>query len=510
MGVSLGRRRNLFVSLATVSTTWMVMLLQQHKAIQAITPKEFLQFTQQPVQRGPNRESSRDIVAPKARDGYFNGVPMFFQNGPIIETKVHCVDAGDPSEASSTAWIRRSCQFKQLCFNTESKEYIIFSDTGEYLDRHHVSIGGMNPRYDTMQQTSHRLKWFPRVENTSSLKEGYYELDRDYLLFPFHSFAAHNPGHLLWDDMLPIYSLARLFNMTTLKVLPIRHQLNEPLYATCDKRRANRLQCTANWIKFAPLLGIDPSTFSALRRINVTTTTTESPRSRYVCARHALGGIGMWTDHGFRDHGWTPQADAAPHNIGRGGQLRDFSRFLVGNMLSDGPESTQDQDKIQIVFSLESSKDYDRRLDFSRQVDYLKRRLSARDVSVSTVRMWQLSSQEQVTLAQQTDILVSACGGGSMTATFLPEGASFLVFYNTTGSYDFQAAEEARAKGLPPRELMKASLRHEPARLDWDLLNNAGYLRVHWLPVDTMNDQEDLELLLRLTEHEIAAKRLSR
>lgn len=29
---------------------------------------------------------------------------------------------------------------------------------------------------------------------------------------PFHSFFAGNPGHLIWDDFLPIFTLMKMFN----------------------------------------------------------------------------------------------------------------------------------------------------------------------------------------------------------------------------------------------------------------------------------------------------------
>lgn len=74
-----------------------------------------------------------------------------------------------------------------------------------------------------------------------------------------------------------------------------------------------------------------------------------------------------------------------------------------------------------------------------------------------------------------------------MTATFLPRGASLIVFYNPSGGFDFDAF----------------ALNGRAARLDWDLLNNASHLRVHWLPITTMNSPEDLELLLQLVRHEL-------
>jgi len=47
----------------------------------------------------------------------------------------------------------------------------------------------------------------------------------------------------------------------------------------------------------------------------------------------------------------------------------------------------------------------------------------------------------------------------TISATFLPKGASLLVFFN---EYE--------------------GLKNSPARLDWDMWNNLGYIRTHLLP----------------------------
>jgi hypothetical protein len=76
-----------------------------------------------------------------------------------------------------------------------------------------------------------------------------------------------------------------------------------------------------------------------------------------------------------------------------------------------------------------------------------------------------------------------------MTATFLPRGSSLIVFYNPTGGLDFDSLRPIGS----------------PARLDWDLLNNAAHLRVHWIPTSSMNEDSDLELFVRLVQHELRA-----
>jgi hypothetical protein len=44
---------------------------------------------------------------------------------------------------------------------------------------------------------------------------------------------------------------------------------------------------------------------------------------------------------------------------------------------------------------------------------------------------------------------------------------------------------------------------HKPALLDWDLFNAMSYLRVHWMPRNTMRETMDEKALLLLIRHEL-------
>jgi hypothetical protein len=74
-----------------------------------------------------------------------------------------------------------------------------------------------------------------------------------------------------------------------------------------------------------------------------------------------------------------------------------------------------------------------------------------------------------------------------MTAFFLPRGSSLIFYYAENSGFNFD----------------KFALTGGPAILDWDLFNNVGYLRVHWLPIGSMNTQEGLQTLVYLIHHEM-------
>jgi hypothetical protein len=68
---------------------------------------------------------------------------------------------------------------------------------------------------------------------------------------------------------------------------------------------------------------------------------------------------------------------------------------------------------------------------------------------------------------------------------FMPKGSSVIFYYLEDGGIIY-----GKSSG-------------KPARLDWDLFNNMAYLKVHWLPVGTMQTDADTKALLFLIQHEL-------
>ena len=133
-----------------------------------------------------------------------------------------------------------------------------------------------------------------------------------------------------------------------------------------------------------------------------------------------------------------------------------------------------------IVFSIGSSKTGNRFLTFEKQIASLEQAFSSDRLQIVVQQLSRLSLEEQVQLASRAALYVTICGGGAVTATFLPPGATVLIYYDEDGGYF----------NNKPTKL--------PARLDWDLFNNAAYLKVHWLPTGSMDQPDDLELMTDL------------
>ena len=534
---------------------------------------------------GPSRP--RRPPPPREPDGYLNGYPIHYHNLEQEEqeemwSQMHCIGEsfGEPfhwhrkKTYLDLNWMTRSCRFQFLCVDTLQNDFVVFfppppfqyshppSSSSQHLpyvsstvftnssSHESVSIGGINAKWG--HEGIPRLQWFPRVLY-QPIPTQFYTLPSHVTLIPFHSLAAYNPGHLVWDDFLPIFTLMQIFlgqsatrkTKTTPKaeLLLIRYVLPATLghlWAGCDWRDDRNQDCRFMLKKFGPLMVVprDPtaSSSSATAAINNNSSTSTLPistqhslrieftneknknQSNYICARNTLTGMGSLTDHGTTKlHGWEPSDYKSVYNAGRGGQLWKFRNFMLSN-LGLIPDDENDHDEKEegnsdnnaimminepprvpyvILFSENSSKNPSRNIRFDPYVQALKESTlfvnnnnDDEIIQVRQVQMHNYSLKEQASMVQHAAIYVTANGGGAVSATFLPRGSSVMLFYNEKGGIS-----RNKGTGLP-------------ARLDWDYFNNMAYTRVHWLTKPTELDEltvndDNIQLFVELVKHEV-------
>lgn len=189
--------------------------------------------------------------------------------------------------------------------------------------------------------------------------------------------------------------------------------------------------------------------------------------AKYICVSHAASGYGALSDHVSKGHGWLSSDLESQVNVRRGPELQRFRSFLLRNM-GLAPKRKLET-PYRVTFSILSSRDTSRRLDFRHEISALKNHIP--NVQVEGVHMFGLSLDEQVDIATRSAIFVSAVGGGTFPAFFLPTGST-LILYGDKDMY-----------------------------LDYDLFVNYGHVRVHWLSLSSR--QSDLGLLLDLVWDEI-------
>ena len=513
--------------------------------VKTLSPTAPKSSSSQKMNADPHEEEDDGQATYSLGKATLNTIPLQWRSdGPPPVAQVDCLgleDRHDNNNNNSTlSWMFRSCEYRNLCIDMHTHEYVIFVNDDDNVDTvkdnaQQVALGPINPRWNMgngLDRGWDKVRWKPSVVRRSTWNKvtSYYQLPETTTLLPFHSMAGHNIGHLAWDDLWAVYKLGLQFSAPAAipgnvlgahnNIWLLRHQINETLYANCDIRRNKRLQCRANFERFVPLLGMDPHTFSTTKQLQLllwndtSHARTATTDTHLVCARRGLAGMGLLQDHGFRDHGWedsTPVGGDAsvltvPHNLGAGRTFYDYAQLLRHHALLLDTTSakrtttttTSSIERPVITFSLRSSQDWMRRQNFTAQIAALQEPAESFAAATPTwqiqaLDLRELTLTEQVRVAGTTQIFVTTCGGGAVTATFLPRDAALVVFYDATGGLDFDTL----------------SSNHQPARLDWDLLNYAAgaHLRVHWLPVNTMNEPADLRLFALLIQHEIAMAR---
>lgn len=468
--------------------------------------------------RPPRFKPNQQDAAPP--DGFFNGFPLHVQQDPALtdeevttHSSVHCV--GDNYQ--DDAWLQQSCSFAMLCYDHTEQDFVIFqSHNDKVLEKFlqarpatkvastmrrnenetiGVALGGLNLKWSlstTGKPTSKSFKWFPRILNATA-GITYYALPSNTVMVPYHSMAAKNPGHLVWDDFLPIYTLLTMFQLQNYVLLPLRMTLGAKLFGSCENSEENEHSCQKMTQKFLPLLVGPDYPYNLTRWDNVQfTTKTASPVSRYVCAPRAAAGLSALTDHGTKKfHGWMRDDYKITQNHGRGALLYEFRNFMLDNLGLSAPSNalpvtTSDfQPPYKVVFSVASSDIVTRNMDFSKQIQTLEASFPSELIVVESYVMKDLSVREQVKIASEAAVFVTICGGGAVTGMFLPKGAAVILYYLEHGGVEFGV------------------MTGKPAHLDWDLFNNLAHLRTHWLPTQTMDQRVDLRTLVLLVRQEV-------
>lgn len=319
-----------------------------------------------------------------------------------------------------------------------------------------VSLGGLNPKWLDGQDD---LEWYPDLLPVDELIKsgGYYMLDIDKVLIPYYSLAGWNPGHLVWDDFLPLFTLLSAFDILDKDMVLIRYDLEIAQWASCQRKWDG---CKKMLKKFLPLMGTALNMTST--QYKTIFTTKERKKSKYVCSPNGASGLGMLTDHGEKLHGWITQDYESTVNTGRGGSVYAFRNWMLNNLNGfEMKETKLHEPPYRIVISSMSSRMPDRKVSFDHHGTLLEYRLGDKyDLEIHSANFEEMSLIEQIELISGASIFISVCGGGAVTGMFLPKGSSMFLYFTKPENRNYGNTH---------------------ARLDWDLLNNMGYLRMHWL-----------------------------
>eukprot|EP00980_Cylindrotheca_fusiformis_P026498 scaffold16300_cov150-Cylindrotheca_fusiformis.AAC.9 len=438
----------------------------------------------------PEGQKHQEDDAGREVDATFNGMDVRLKkfDQTFRKSRTQCLGEN---------WMRyadvyRSCHMEQICFDMNQSRFFLEMPplNNDLLPQDVVTTWPNNRTAELlMGQTlgfPRKDVWFPRIlrgdeaEGQRQREAHYYALDSNVVWLPYYPMQpnVNNPGHLLWDYWLPLYTLLEMFHLED-KAL---------LLTTVEKKciaTERDLKCYKMTTKFLPLLGVDPSTFAstANSRLVPKDNPEARPSSSLICAKQAVAGIGMLTDHGINKHGQNLRDYERPHNNGRGPMFWNFRNFMLGKM---GVAKTRRP--FQITFSTFSSLNPSRRRGFERQIEIANTLYPPNNkegIIVRSIAMAELTLEEQLSTAQDSAVFISVMGGSTSTAMFLQEGTSLVLYYNDIDDFA-KGADEPMAN-----------------RMDWDFWNNASYLRMHWMSIRSMDEERELEAFTLLLQSEI-------
>jgi hypothetical protein len=90
-----------------------------------------------PVKRKPRHPMKVDPNA----DGTFNGYSIYYKEEKGLHTLPHCVGE---NYVDGVSWMYRSCKFNLFCFDTTTKDYVVFQSPEEEALYSHLETVSSN------------------------------------------------------------------------------------------------------------------------------------------------------------------------------------------------------------------------------------------------------------------------------------------------------------------------------------------------------------------------------
>lgn len=461
----------------------------------------------------------------------FHGIPLAYihDNRP---SDVHCVG----ENFLPSAWFYRSCQFRHLCYDMDQQDFVVFqseqqkrAEFTETFSPYARSSTNFQQAVSSMGKVGkEQSKWFPRTvplqeHERTGKNRGYYQLPLDIVWAPFStppgpSLAEnHATSRLLMDYAFPIFNLLSMFGLENRSLLLTTFHSNDSNDQDCSTspHSVSATNCTSEIFRsILPLMKLARGHSPLYPTGHITGPTNNAaqqqqgqgsgsllPLSGLVCAQTGVAGIGALTDHGTKQHGELKTDYHYAQNTGRGPLFWAFRNYILGNLgLTNAntipndttakagtvtTTSTRHTMTVAVSASAKSGIQY-----FRKQQEALQHELSI--LVVQEQDMSKLTLRKQIEMATQSTFYLSVMGEGAIPAFFMPRGATLIIYYNNRD-------ELVQGRGKRNSSTNTAL----PAMMDWDLWNNLSHLRVHWLPLKTMNDPKDLQVLVDLVQNEI-------
>jgi hypothetical protein len=427
---------------------------------------------------GRNHEAKagarRLVVAQRSQALEWYGIPLApIKPEALPFSAVHC--AGE--NYSPEAWKYRSCEFRNLCLDvadSNSNELVALESRDEHelrralqaftaRERETITISTvLDPaRSSVSLGTASADPWFPRVvvahhdeeANGSPLRPGaagtaVHVLPESVVLVPFS--VSNSPLHsnynknVIWDVLYPIYTLMSLFGLEEKQAVLLNLDQHEAKFDATRSPLEDVLSAMDTSI-----MTLAPSSES-----QIGVTPTDSSMS-WICSKYAVAGLGLRRLDDVSGEDWE---DRISRSAAEGINLWAFRTFLMKAFRI--PQARDlDVKKTPLRITIHEK--------LRNQLGALQRLLPTEPVQIHRLNTRENIASIAKTIAESL-VFVTSLEDLSETSlglvTFLPRDSYLLLLVDNDDTYDARSPYGMR-------------------RMDWDLLNAAGYFHFRVLPL---------------------------
>jgi hypothetical protein len=416
----------------------------------------------------------RLVVAQRSQALNWYGIPLAPVEQPAAAlpfTAVHCTG----ENYSPEAWKYRSCEFRNLCLDVATDELVALESRDEHelrralqdfttRERETITISTvLDPaRSSVSLGTASADPWFPRVVVAHHDEEAkgspwrpgaagtaVHVLPESVVLVPFSvSTSPMNSKYnenVIWDVLYPIYTLMSLFGL----------EEKQAVLVIVDPSASQSAVTTRSPLEDV-LSAMDTSmmTLALSSESQISVTPTDSSMS-WICSKYAVAGLGLRRLDDVSGEDWE---DRTSRSAAEGINLWAFRTFLMK------------------AFRISQARDLDVKKTPLRVAihEKLQNQLGAlqRLLPTERVQIHRLNTRENIasiakTIAESRVFVTSLEGLGETSlglVTFLPRDSYLLLLVDNDDTYDARSP-------------------HGMRRMDWDLLNAAGYFHFRVLPL---------------------------
>ena len=375
-------------------------------------------------------------VFPKTADGY----PLFTAPSTPLYSNFYCIGGRGRENSQGD----RSCRWQNLCYRPADNQWLFHQDPATKGDMpilldHGIIVSEFPKQFLNLRSMGNppdAQYWAP-TQVYSAIPAGAMlprrVAERPEVVLLYHSHYPSNIGHVLGDDFFPLFNLQLSFNMLSNDNQLLMVRSCDDIFLPGAPLKA------AACHKFMSMLtpGMSDRPYLAATQPDLRERLGMAADAELVCFENVLTGNGPW---GFQQ------------SLGKSPSWWQYHAFYLSNM---GVPYNHTPKKHRITVSIKDGK---RSIFNSQQmVDHLK--LAFPQHEVDAIELYQLGGwKQELTYLLDTTVLITPCGGVSMSSMFLPHGAALVVV-------DFWDVQKANTKGMEER-----------------LWSNLGYIRSFHYP----------------------------